>query len=300
MKSDSFAQSKLLSFCGFTLLVVWLVAPSLNLYAHEPDPPRAASANKAVVTRQGIEEKVRRIKEVAQEEAAEADSALIIKPFFVAGTKNGINWIDYGLGGVAVARLGLARNDPYRLPYSIQLQAAALKKVFEEKAGNFSLWKAHLSKMEDLVFAAVSAIETVPDLNALDARLSSINKDFTGELRALETTIQNYAKSNNLQIGEPGSGRIKAFGEQEPFSVTVKTDPVGGKVRIVTAFVWKICLKNTSCNKEQLSWRTLNVGGTEGLIGGYHYIAEWNDGGRDEGDIKIDRDQERKFSPFRR
>jgi hypothetical protein len=239
------------------------------------------------------------IKVVSQEEVADADSPIVIKPFFIMGKKDNVSWIDYDLGGVAVDNMGLPPEDPYRLPYVMQIQVEALRKVFEENAGQKNFWRSHLDNAERLVRLTVEDIESTPDRKKLDVKLSERSKAFQTVLGALEESIRTYAKSKKLQIGEPRVGLRLRFGEPEPYSVQVLTEPDGGKVRVVTAFVWRTCVKK-GCNKDQLVWRRLNIGGTEGLIGGYHYIAEWGDGGKDEDDMKIDGDQERKFRPFRR
>ncbi len=260
---------------------------------------RGAGATDAGENPQKVDEAVRLIKTVSQEEVADADSPIIIRPFFISGKKNNIAWIDYDLGEVVVDNMGLQPGDPYRLPYVMQIQVEALRKVFEENAGRKDFWRAPLEGAERLVRLTVEDIESTPDRKKLDAKLSERSREFQAALGALEESIKGYAKSEKLQIGEPGVGHRSRFGEPEAYSVRILTDPGGGKVRVVTAFVWRACVKK-GCNKDQLVWRSLNVGGTEGLIGGYHYIAEWGDGGRDEDDIKIDRDQDRTFRPFRK
>ena len=250
-------------------------------------------------TSQKVDDAVHLVKTVSQEEVADADSPIVIRPFFIGGTKENIRWIDYDLGGVAVDNIGLPPGDPYRLPYVMQIQVEALRKVFEENAAEKNFWRESLVKAEQLVRLTIGDIESTSDRTKLDARLSERSKAFQTALTTLEGNITTYAKIEKLQLGEPGIGHRTKFGEQEPFSVRVLTEPDGGKVRVVTAFVWRMCAKK-GCNKDQLVWRSLNVGGTEGLIGGYHYIAEWRDGGKDEDDMKIERDQDRRFRPFKR
>lgn len=248
---------------------------------------------------QKVDETVRVIKAVSQEEVADADSPIIIRPFFISGKKDNIPWIDYDLGEVVVDNIGLPPGDPYRLPYVMQIQVEALRKVFEENAGGENFWRAPLEGAERMVRITVKDIESTPDRKKLDGKLSERSKAFQAALGALEESIKAYAKSEKLQIGEPGVGHRSRFGEPESYPVRVLTEPGGGKVRVITAFVWRACIKG-GCNKNQLVWRSLNVGGVEGLIGGYHYIAEWGDGGRDEDDMKIDREQDRTFRPFKR
>ncbi len=223
---------------------------------------------------------------------------IVIRPFFLSGKKNGVSWIDYDLGGVAVNYIGLPPGDPYKLPYSIQIQVEALRRVFTESSLQRDVWEAHLQRAERLVEEAIADIRSTPDTVQLDAKLSRRSQAFLDELRALDNSIQIYARNGGLQIGEPGVGRRNRFGEQDTYAVRVRTDPAAGKVRVVTAFVWRTCMR-LSCDKNRLVWRTLNVNGVEGMIGGYHYLAEWSSGGADEGDITIERDQERVFRPFR-
>ena len=239
------------------------------------------------------------VKTVAQEEAANTRSVIIIRPFFVRGNKNGTAWMDYDLGGIATNYLGLPPGDPYKLAYSMQIQIEALKNVFQVNASDDTFWKESLERAERLVEQAVADIETTPDAGERDRKMSRINKSFLAELKSLDADIKEYAKTTKQQLGEPGVGRRSRFGEQDTYSVRVNTEPSGGRVRVVRGLVWRVCEKK-SCDKTRLNWRSLNVGGVEGLIGDYHYIAEWGDGNSDEDNIYIDRDQDRVFRPLRK
>jgi hypothetical protein len=237
------------------------------------------------------------IKDVSKEEAADPASVIIVRPVFKTGTLKSTNgkWLDYDLGEIAVDYLGLPEGDSYKLPYAMQLQIEALRREFEEKAPNLPFWQQPLLNAEQTVRDTVSDIQSFRGSPQLDAQLAKRRKEFQAQLSALEQSIKDYAQKTSTGVGEPGRVGPLGFGAEDQFAVPITTEPTGGRVRVVTAFVWRDCSKR-SCAPVQLTWRTLNAD-RENMIGGYHYIAEWSDGRRDEGDIRIDSDAKRTFRP---
>lgn len=257
-----------------------------------PDPQKAEEA-----LRLKVEENLRVIKAVSKEEAADEKSLMIIRPSFDITKEGNVSSLEYGFGGVNPDYMGLSADDPYKYPYVMQIHVEALRRVFEDKVGGQTFWREHLESAERVVRRTVEDIESTPDRNNLDAKLSERSKEFQGVLDALAKSIKTYADNEKIQISRIRNTR---FGPADTYSIGVLTDPAGGKVRVIHAFAWKTCLRKQGCDKERLDWRMLNVGGKSGLIGPYHFIAEWPDGGKDEGDIYIDREQDWTFRPFRR
>jgi hypothetical protein len=237
------------------------------------------------------------IKDVSKEEAADPASVIIVRPVFKTGTVKSTNgkWLDYDLGEIAVDYLGLPEGNAYKLPYAMQLQIEALRREFEERAPNLPFWQQPLLNAEQIVRDTVSDIQNLRASPQLEAQLAKHRKQFQAQLSALEQSIRDYAQKTSTHVGEPGRVGPLGFGAEDQFAVPIATEPTGGRVRVVTAFVWRDC-KQRFCAPAQLTWRTLNAD-RENMIGGYHYIAEWSDGRRDEGDIRIDSDAKRTFRP---
>jgi hypothetical protein len=237
------------------------------------------------------------IKDVSKEEAADPASVIIVRPIFKTGTVKSTNgkWLDYDLGEIAVDYLGLPPGDSYKLPYAMQLQIEALRREFEERAANLPFWQQPLLNAEQTVRDTVSDIHYLKGSPQLAAQLARRRQEFQARLGALEQSIRDYAQKTGTTVGEPGRVGPLGFGAEDQFAVQIATEPLGGRVRVVTAFVWRDC-KRHSCAPAQLTWRTLNAD-RENMIGGYHYIAEWSDGKRDEGDIRVDSDAKRTFRP---
>lgn len=237
------------------------------------------------------------IKEISKEEAADPKSVIIVRPVFKTGTAGvtGGKWLDYDLGEIAVDYLGLPPSDPYKLPYVMQLHVEALRREFEEHAANLPFWTQPLLDAEQTVQDAVSDISSLKTSPQHEKQLARRRQEFQARLGALEQSIKDYAQKTNTIVGEPGRVGQLGFGAEDQFAVPITTEPTGGRVRVVTAFVWRDC-KKRFCAPAQLVWRTLNAD-RENMIGGYHYIAEWSDGKRDEGDIRVDSDGKRTFRP---
>lgn len=245
-----------------------------------------------------VEENLRVVKTVSREEAADPASLIINRPWFQVMNEGDAFSLDYGFGSVRDDLMGLGPTDPYRYPYVMQMQVEALRMVFEENVPQQTFWREPLESAERVVKLTVEDIESTPDRKKLDAKLAERSKEYQAVLDALNESIKTYAKNEKLQFNRV---RHTGFGPPDKYAIKVLSEPGGGRVRVVTAFVWKTCLrKQQACDKEQLNWRWLNVGGTEGLIGPYHFIAEWPDGSKNEGDINIDREQDWTFRPFRR
>jgi hypothetical protein len=237
------------------------------------------------------------IKDISKEEAADPNSVIIVRPVFKTGTASvtGRKWLDYDLGEIAVDYMGLPPGDPYKLPYVMQLHVEALRLEFEERAKNLPFWPGPLLNAEQTVRNTVADISSLKGSPKLEAQLAKRRQEFQARLGELEQSIKDYAQKTDTMVGEPGRVGPLGFGAEDQFAVPIATEPAGGRVRVVTAFVWRDCKKH-SCAPAQLIWRTLNAD-RENMIGGYHYIAEWSDGRRDEGDIRVDSDAKRTFRP---
>lgn len=240
------------------------------------------------------------IKDISKEEAADPKSVIIVRPVFKIGTVRDTDrrWLDYDLGEIAVDYLGLPPGDPYKLPYIMQLHVEALRHEFEERAANLPFWTQPLLNAEQTVRDTVADIHSLKRLPQLEGQLAKRRQQFQARLGELEESIKEYAQKTDTIVGEPGRVGPLGFGAEDQFAVPITTEPVGGRVRVVTAFVWRDC-KKRSCIPAQLVWRTLNAD-LENMIGSYHFIAEWSDGRRDEGDIRVDRDAKRIFRPSNR
>lgn len=239
------------------------------------------------------------VKAMATEEAADPKSVIIVRPVFKTGvTSDGRKWLAYDLGEIVVDYMGLPPDDPYRLPYVMQLQIEALRREFEQRARALSFWRQPLNAAEQTARATVADVDTLKSSAELGKQLTKRRQEYQVRLGALENSIKNYARTTATIVGEPGHVGPVGFGAEDQYAVQIITEPAGGRVRVVTAFVWRDCQKR-SCVPSQLLWRTLNAA-QENMIGGYHYVAEWADGRRDEGDFRVDSDSQRTFRPAHR
>ena len=236
------------------------------------------------------------IKELSQEEASDPKSVIIVRPVFKTGvTSTGKKWLDFDPGEIVVDYLGLPSDDPYRLPIVMQLHVEALRAEFERQAPQQSFWIEPLRDAEETARATVADIGSVKKPADLEKQLTNRRREFQTRLGALEKSIRDYAQKTDTIFGEPGHVGPVGFGPEDQYSVPIVIEPVGGRVRVVRAFVWRDCRKR-SCVPSELTWRTLNAD-RENMIGAYHYIAEWPNGKRDEGDFRVDSDAKRIFRP---
>jgi hypothetical protein len=193
-------------------------------------------------------------------------------------------------------------DDPYGLPFKDQILIEALraslvktdltaKEKTAAKAGtpgkpqgaeSEDYWQPYLISAETVVKSLVVDIEANSDRNlskeALRQKQDQIDEVLYDQVYQ---AVEQYAKRNGYStIYRRGGDEVKRF------SVTVSTQPVGGKVWLMTGLVYK---KERFANPDDPSkWRWKEVVQNPlDLLGGYHYRAVWPDGRKAEGDIEI-------------
>ena len=215
----------------------------------------------------------------AARKLVETNSLVVRKPYFDF-IKDG-NKMDFYLGGVRPALIGVDADDPYSRPFQKQIQVEALRKLFGESVPSETFWQPILAQQDQTIQGMLSDIESTADAAELKNKLDAREEQFTTQLGQLQLEIAKYARRQGY--------RPNKVGPREPasdsYEVPIVKNPANGKVQVLPYLKYIQCSATRRCG-DVWPWREL-VSEKENMIGPYYYRAEWPGGRKNEGLIEV-------------